>query len=476
MASPNSVKILDICEVAAAYDSTKSATEKILSPTFFELSGLRFPPSECLWFFKLTDSNPTFFHSVIFPSLKQSLSHALLHFLPIVGGLTWPPESSRPFFVYHLNKDSVTVTLAECNGDFDRLIGNGIHEAVESHPYAPQFVATETRSPLLALQVTFFPNKGFCIGMATHHAIFDGKSTSMFLRAWAYTSKYIVEKGEAPRLLPGEITPSFEWKSIQDSKGLEEAYINLWATIGNRLESGSDSNPRSVKPLPKLEVQPNLLRANFHLSSEVIKNLRESVLRYQPEATDPTKRLNLSTYVLACSYVSICLVKARGGDADREVYFAWSADCRSRLDPPLPPNHFGNTAVVHHFVCKAGDFMQENGLPIIAEKLSASIMGLEKGLIEGSNERLEMLLSLGPEVQLISVAGSTGMEFYNVDFGWGNVEKVEITSIDRTGSFSVLDIRNGSDRRTEIGVALKRPEMESFASFFSNGVKVMPRL
>ncbi|KAJ6950130.1 hypothetical protein NC651_003952 [Populus alba x Populus x berolinensis] len=319
MASPNSVKILDICEVAAAYDHTKSATEKILSPTFFELSGLRFPPSECLWFFKLTDSNPTFFHSVIFPSLKQSLSHALLHFLPIVGGLTWPPESSRPFFVYHLNKDSVTVTLAECNGDFDRLIGNGIHEAVESHPYAPHFVATETRSPLLALQVTFFPNKGFCIGMATHHAIFDGKSTSMFLRAWAYTSKYIVEKGEAPRLLPEEITPSFEWKSIQDSKGLEEAYINLWATIGKRLESGSDSNPRSVKPLPKLEVQPDLLRANFHLSSEVIKKLRESVLRFHPEATGPTKRLNLSTYVLACSYVSICLVKARGGDADREL-------------------------------------------------------------------------------------------------------------------------------------------------------------
>ncbi|KAJ6966379.1 hypothetical protein NC652_004062 [Populus alba x Populus x berolinensis] len=278
------------------------------------------------------------------------------------------------------------------------------------------------------------------------------------------------KKGEAPCLLPAEITPSFEWKSIQDSKGLEEAYINLWATMGKRFESGSDSNPKSVKPLPKLEVQPNLLRANFHLSSEVIKKLRESVLRYQPEATDPTKRLNLSTYVLACSYVSICLVKARGGDADREVYFSWSADCRSRLDPPLPPNHFGDTVVVHHFVCKARDFMQENGLAIIAEKLSASIRGLEEGLFEGANERLEKLLSLGPEVQLVSVAGSTGLEFYTTDFGWGNVEKVELTSIDRTGAFSVLDIGNGSDRRTEIGVALKRPEMESFASFFSTGV------
>ncbi|KAJ6950125.1 hypothetical protein NC651_003949 [Populus alba x Populus x berolinensis] len=114
--------------------------------------------------------------------------------------------------------------------------------------------------------------------------------------------------------------------------------------------------------------------------------------------------------------------------------------------------------------------MQENGLAIIAEKLSASIKGLEKGLLEGSTERLEKLLSLGPEVQRMGVAGSTGLEFYNTDFGWGNVEKVELTSIDRTGSFSVLDIGNGSDRRIEIGMALKRPEMESFASFFSDGV------
>ena len=118
--------------------------------------------------------------------------------------------------------------------------------------------------------------------------------------------------------------------------------------------------------------------------------------------------------------------------------------------------------------------MQENGLAIIAEKLSAFINGLDKGLLEGSSERFEMLLSLGPEVRLISVAGATGLKFYNMDFGWGNVEEVELTSIDRTGAFSVLDIGNGNDRRTEIGVALKRPEMESFASFFSNGVEVMP--
>ncbi|KAB5535031.1 hypothetical protein DKX38_018117 [Salix brachista] len=475
MASPKSVNILDICMVGAAHDS-KSGTETTLefSPTFFELEYFRLPTSSCLFFFKLTDSNPSFFHSVIIPKLKQSLSHTLLRFLPIVSCLTWPPHSSRPIFAYNSKNDAVSFTVAESDDDFDRLAGNGIREAADSHPYSPQLLATETKAPLLALQVTLFPNKGFCIGMETHHAMFDGKSASMFFRAWAYTCKYIVEKGEAPLLFPEDITPSFDWSTIKDSEGLEEVYLNLWVSMGKKLDSGSESNPRSVKPFSKLDVQPNLLRATFQLTTEDIKKLRESVLNYHhPAETDPTERLNLSTYVLACSYASVCQVKARGGDTDREVYFLWSADCRSRLDPPLPPNHFGDTVLIYHIVCKAGDFMQENGVAIIAKKLSDSIKRMEKGLLEGSKERLGLMLSLGAEVQGIGVSGSTGIQFYNTNFGWGNVVKVELSSIDRAGSFSVMDAGNGSDRRIEIGVALTSSEMEFFDSFFYNGLEIV---
>ncbi|KAJ6290433.1 hypothetical protein OIU78_026214 [Salix suchowensis] len=91
-------------------------------------------------------------------------------------------------------------------------------------------------------------------------------------------------------------------------------------------------------------------------------------------------------------------------------------------------------------VAEAEAFMEENGVAIIAEKLSELINGLENGLFQGAKERLVMLGGLGQEVQKFRIAGSTRLGFYGLDFGWENVEKVEITSIDRTTGFSMMSL------------------------------------
>ncbi|KAK0601674.1 hypothetical protein LWI29_026321 [Acer saccharum] len=39
------------------------------------------------------------------------------------------------------------------------------------------------------------------------------------------------------------------------------------------------------------------------------------------------------------------MVKARGGDRDREVIIGVTADYRTRLDPPITSNYFGNCVV-----------------------------------------------------------------------------------------------------------------------------------
>ncbi|KAJ6960181.1 hypothetical protein NC653_038271 [Populus alba x Populus x berolinensis] len=95
-------------------------------------------------------------------------------------------------------------------------------------------------------------------------------------------------------------------------------------------------------------------------------------------------------------------------------------------------------------VAEAKAFMEENGVAIVAEKL---------------------------KVQKFGVAGSTRLGFYGLDFGWGNVEKAEITSIDRTRGFSMMEFGDVSSGGIEIGVVLVRQEMERFASLFVNGLK-----
>jgi hypothetical protein len=71
---------------------------------------------------------------------------------------------------------------------------------------------------------------------------------------------------------------------------------------------------------------------------------------------------------------------------------------------------------------------------------------------------------------LLSVAGSHQFEVYGTDFGWGKPEKVEITSIDRTGAISLAERKDGNGG-VEIGLVLEKHEMEKFTSLFVDGLK-----
>ena len=120
---------------------------------------------------------------------------------------------------------------------------------------------------------------------------------------------------------------------------------------------------------------------------------------------------------------------------------------------------------------KAEDLMEEKGVEIAAEKLSEAIKGLENN---GAVEALEKLFCLYGKaergIQLLGTAGSNRFGVYETDFGWGRPKKVEIVSIDRTGSVSLAESRRGHDG-VEVGLVLDKNEMDAFASFFNQGLK-----
>jgi hypothetical protein len=73
---------------------------------------------------------------------------------------------------------------------------------------------------------------------------------------------------------------------------------------------------------------------------------------------------------------------------------------------------------------------------------------------------------------VVGIAGSPRFELYNTDFGWGRPRKVEMISIDRTGAICLSDSRDGGGG-IEIGLVLKKQEMEVFASLFSRGLEAL---
>ncbi|XP_044467777.1 malonyl-CoA:anthocyanidin 5-O-glucoside-6''-O-malonyltransferase-like [Mangifera indica] len=463
MASFNNVKIQEVSKVTSFSDSI---TEFSLPLTFYDTYWFNFPPVERLYLYQITHLTPHFFYSVILPDLKHSLSLTLLHYFPLAGNLIWPQDAPKPY-IHYSPDDGVSVTVAESTADFSLLSGNGVHEAVEFHPLIPQLVTSDDKAAVIAVQITLFPKQGFSIGITTHHAILDGRSSTMFIRSWSYLCRQLGEDHEEkPSLLP-ELIPSFDRSVIRDPTGIDMEYVNNWVAY---------TNTRSLKLLPNVFPNTDWVRDTFELTREDIQKLRNRVLLILNKDDKRDKepgQLHLSTFVLTLAYAFVCMVKARGGEDNRGVIFGFPADYRTRLDPPVPLNYVGNCVMPHYCTATARDLEGENGFAFAAEKLSDQIKSLESGELKGTKDTLSTMLvwmkALSGEVQGIGVAGSTQFDIYGSDFRWGRPRKVEIVSIDRSGAIALNKSRDKTGG-VEIGVALKKQEMDIFASLFVKGL------
>ncbi|GMJ14728.1 hypothetical protein like AT3G29635 [Hibiscus trionum] len=458
------MKILEFSRVIPSPNSPKSSAEFSLPLTFFDVFWLKFPPVERLFFYRLNALTLAGFNSEILPKLKQSLSLALLHYLPLAGNLKWPSNAPKPIISY-TPSDGVPLTVAESDADFNLLSSNiGVYEAVELHPLTPELITSDDSATTIALQITLFPDTGFCVGIAAHHAVLDGKTTTMFIKSWAYICKQGNPENSS---LPPELTPVFDRTVLKDPGGLDMIFLKNWLDLDS-MGSDSDAVKKSLKIFPNKGEAASLVRATVEISQEDLKKLRERVLSKLP---DTGKDLHLSTFVLTYAYIMACKVRSRGGNGDRDVAFGFTVDCRPRLDPPVPENYFGSCNTITAAFAKARDFLDENGFVFGVQKVSDQVKQLQdNGVLEGIETKLSLLLNPGgglesESLQVMSVAGSPGFGVYGSDFGWGKPVKVVIVSIDKHEAVSLAESRDGS-RGVEIGLALKKPEVEKFSSLF----------
>ncbi|KAG4925893.1 hypothetical protein JHK87_051433 [Glycine soja] len=169
--------------------SPPSATATSLSLKFFDLFWLRFHPVERIFFYTLPtpQSDPSIFYSKIVPKLKTSLSHTLQHFPPLAGNVVWPHDSPNPI-VQYTPGDAVSVLVAESEADFNHVLDNSprsIGVTLFSTPLG--FIGF---SCLYCLSSNHsVPQQGFSIGISTHHSVLDGKSSTLFIKAWSSLCK-----------------------------------------------------------------------------------------------------------------------------------------------------------------------------------------------------------------------------------------------------------------------------------------------
>ncbi|CAI8591938.1 unnamed protein product [Vicia faba] len=461
----NNIKIHEHFKVVPPLSSIQSITTTPL--TFFDMIWLGFHPSERIYFYTLHDqhSDPSFFFQEIVPNLKSSLSLTLQHFLPLVGKIVWPSDSLKPFIQFNPNDDDngVSLLIVESDADFNHVIGNSPHEALLTRSFIPNLESSDSFASTMSLQITLFPNCGFSIGITTHHAVFDGKSLSMFVKAWACLCNKIIGF-ETPTLLP-ELEPLFNRDII---KGTNE---NNAIEILSKISPTEKGNKRSLKISPSEPKLEDSLRATFKLTRADLDKIKQYVLsKWEIFNPNESKPETLSSFILTCAYSLVCIAKAIHGVEKEKEKFAlvFVIDCRARLEPAIPSNYFGNCLLGDFIDTKPFDFKNEDGVFLVAKCIYEKIKMInEKGIFEEMIfDIFDIFKTLNNErYEIFGVAGSNRFCVYKNDFGYGRPEKVEIVSIDRDLSIGFGDSKDGNGG-VEIGLVLNKHVMDLFSTFF----------
>ncbi|KAK8537198.1 hypothetical protein V6N13_042144 [Hibiscus sabdariffa] len=74
--------------------------------------------------------------------------------------------------------------------------------------------------------------------------------------------------------------------------------------------------------------------------------------------------------------------------------------------------------------------------------------------------------------RLTAAAGSTKLQVYDMDFGWGKPCKVELTHIEGDGAIALAECV-GEQGGIEVGIALDYNQMDEFVSIFEQSLKLL---
>ncbi|XP_077214525.1 malonyl-coenzyme A:anthocyanin 3-O-glucoside-6''-O-malonyltransferase-like [Tasmannia lanceolata] len=460
MAPTHTMQVLEQIRVSPPPGSVK---DNSILLTFFDVFMAQIHPVQLLFFYQYPHSTTHFLHTH-FPNLKHSLSLSLQLFYPLAGHLTRSPETGDHVIRY-INGDSVALTIAESDADFERLTTNLARPVKEFHHLVPPLSTSDTeKMPILAVQVTLFSNSGICIGISIHHGATDGRSLTHFMKSWASICR---AEGDlsvitSPPFVDRTMVASLDQIKRKFFIEMEKVNVNNSDVVKKTKDADM---VKDTFVLGRADLERH--KATFVLGRADLERLRQWVLA----RVDPSwKPSHYSSFVITCAYVWICLVKVRKIDGDKRVNITFPMDCRACLDPPLPSTYFGNCIATCFAEEKASDLGGENALVLASEAIRRAIRGMEDGVLKGAELWNQKFLSFLGELVLI-VGSSPRFRMYDIDFGWGRVKKVEIISIAGSDLLSLAESRD-EEGGVEVGLALHEHEILHFSSLFEEGLKM----
>lgn len=280
-------------------------------------------------------------------TLQHGISVAVARW-PFLTGMVGPakesPRRNAVDLVYRTGSDGEpvrdiltirTLSLEEFSWTYQQLKDAGMppsamkKEKLSAVPEHPK--AGETR-PAFSVQASFFEG-GLIICVASHHTVFDGNSVRQFLKA--FTSA-MVDPPNAQSI-----------KEVPFPRRIEYVEGDCSNCIGNCLQvlPEFDTREPAVLDIDLDAPRPTTVRV-LTFSAAKLEALKAAVTQQLPLVAEIGAWV--STYDCLAALIWAAVVRARQHrlPVGTKVKFGMAVDIRSKIDPPLPAEYFGN-AIVH---------------------------------------------------------------------------------------------------------------------------------
>ncbi|BAT77861.1 Omega-hydroxypalmitate O-feruloyl transferase [Vigna angularis] len=384
------------------------SSNKICNLTPWDILSIKKYIHHCLLFKKpATLIDEHHFIQNLLEKLKHSLSLTLFHFYPLSGRLVTHKTQNPPSYTVSIdcnNSDgarfihaTLDMTIADILSPFD------VPPIVQSFFDHHKAVNHDGHTvPLLSIQVTELVD-GVIIGCSMNHSVGDGTSYWNFFNTWSQI-----------------------FQAQSQSENHEYDVPISRQPIHNRWFPHNCSPPISLPfkhhdEFIEISERPLLRLRFFHFSAE-------SIAKLKAKANSESNTTKISSFQSLSALVWRSITRARSPPSDQKTTFRFSADCRSRMKPPLAEEYFGNC--VHAASAEATTReLLENGIGWAAWKLHVGVTDLNDRVVV---EFLEWWLDspfIGQtggyfDPYSLLMGGSPRFNMYGCEFGMGKAVAV----------------------------------------------------
>ncbi|KAJ8767928.1 hypothetical protein K2173_020868 [Erythroxylum novogranatense] len=398
-----------------------------------------------LFFYKFNGSGNFFDPEVV----KESLSKVLVLYYPVAGRLR-RDENGR--IEIDCNGDGVLYAeaVADCampeTGDLTPDDG-GLLQVLPPVIYDSSYDLSSV--PLLVVQVTRFSCGSVCLGIGWHHNLADGTGFIHFLTSWSSLAQgHPINR---PILL--------------DRTSLRSRVCSYTPTFHHpEYDKFPVMNSISTLQVRSLTSQTNS-EVIFEISRDQIKALMP--VRDQKEESGKTK---YTYFEILTAFIWRTACRARNLSHDQATKLRFAVDGRSRLNPPLPPDYFGNAVFSCATMAVSGELLSEPFVETV-DRIHKAIIRMDDEYLRSAVEFLENkgdLTSIMHDPGVcacpnLNIVSWTKLPFHAVDFGWGRADMKPTKMFDGKG---LIMINPKDEESLMLDICLEANHMQAFQKLF----------